>query len=190
MSRKAAIRVEGIMDDAAIVAGLRAGDPEALGFAFQKFRRPIRSYAARGTGSMAVADEILQETFLRLARHGRDLRPDSKIAAWLFAVARNLVRSHRRWSWLDGDRLAALAKRAVARPARPDELHEAGDALNRMADALDAMPTSEREAAWLSVVDGLDPADAAAVLGVTPEAARRRLSRARARLRDALKEDP
>lgn len=189
MSRRRVIGVEVTMDDAAIVAGLRAGDPEALRVAFDRFRRPIRSYAARGAGSLAVADEVVQETFLRLARHGRDLRPDTRLAAWLFTVARNLVRSHRRWAWLDGDRLAALARRTVGRPTRPDEMVEAADALNRMADALDAMPASEREVAWLSVVDGLEPADAAAVLGVTPEAARQRLSRARARWRDALKED-
>lgn len=174
------------MTDAEIVAGLREGHEAAFVAAWRRWQVPLRGHAARMTGDLAVADDIVQETFLRLARHGRGLRADSRIAAWLFTVASNLGRSHRRWAWLDGDRLLVLWRRVRRGPDRPDEIVEAQRALQAVHAALEALPPAEREVAALTLVAGLELGDVALVLGVSPEAARQRSSRAKAKLRAAL----
>ncbi|MEZ4234578.1 MAG: RNA polymerase sigma factor [Myxococcota bacterium] len=99
--------------DARAVDGLRRGDPAAFDDVFDRHHRRVWAFLVRLTGRTEVADELLQETFVRLARHGRRLRPDTRLRAWLFTVARNLWRSHQRWAWLDGRRLAELASRAL-----------------------------------------------------------------------------
>ncbi len=167
---------------------LLRGDPAAWDVAFAAFREPVWRFLLRLSGRTEVAEELLQETFLRLATHATRLRPDTNLRAWLFTVARNLYRSHRRWAWLDGQRLAELASRAVSRGADPTplELCAASQTGRRVEAALAAMPDSLREVALLVLVEHLQPSEAAEVLGLTPEAVRQRLARARKILDEAI----
>jgi RNA polymerase sigma-70 factor (ECF subfamily) len=140
-------------------------------------------------GKTELAEELLQETFLRLAAHGTRLRPDTDLRAWLFTVARNLWRSHRRWSWLDGQRLLELAARAASAGARdptPHELAAASEAGRTVERALAELSDANREVAVLVLIEKLEPGEAAVVLGLPPDTVRQRLARARAALAAAL----
>lgn len=174
-------------EHADLVAGLRRGDPAAFDAAFDAYRGRLWGFLLRLSGRVEVAEELLQETFLRLAGHARDLRPDTNLRAWLFTVARNLHRSHRRWAWLDGQRLAELASRAVqATTPTPLEAAAASEAGRAVERALAAMPPANREVALLVLVERMEPAEAAEVLGLKPDAVRQRLARARQAISDAL----
>jgi RNA polymerase sigma factor (sigma-70 family) len=119
---------------------------------------------------------------VRLASHARRLREDTRLSAWLFTVARNLARSHRRWAWLDGQRLAELATRVLLRGApepTPLERYAETETARQLERALASMAPSSREVALLVWIEQLSPSEAAAVLGIRPEAARQRLARAR-----------
>ena len=164
------------------VSGLRAGDAGAFDAVYRAYRPRIYGFLWRMTRRPEVAEELLQETFLRLARHAPRLDPDTRLEVWLFAVARNLWRSWARWSVVDGTRLVGWAssfwaQRSPPTPEAALAAQETGAALER---ALGALPPALREVAVLVGVEGLSPGDAAAVLGITPEAARQRWSRARA----------
>lgn len=173
--------------DADLVVSLRRGDPAAFDLAFARWRGPIWGFLLRLSQRREVAEELLQETFLRLAGHARDLRADTNLRAWLFTVARNLFRSHRRWAWVDGRRLAELAARAVgAETVTPLEAAAASEAGRKVEAALAAMPAGNREVALLVLVERMEPQEAAQVLGLAPEAVRQRLARARRQIADAL----
>jgi RNA polymerase sigma-70 factor (ECF subfamily) len=170
------------MEDAALVAGLRSGDPRAFDATVVRYSQRLWAFLLRLCGRQELAEELLQETFVRLASHGRSLREDTRLSAWLFTVARNLARSHRRWAWLDGQRLAELAVRAILRSApepTPLERYAETETAQKLERALASMPPSSREVAILVWVEQMSPSDAATVLGIKPEAARQRLARAR-----------
>lgn len=172
-----------------LVVGLRAGHPDAIAAAFRTWQAPIYRFLHRLSGSAPIAEELVQATFLRLCRHGRLLRADTRLGPWLYTVARNLYRSHRRWSWLDGTRLLELAG-AVPAARPPDAFDEvaASEAARRLSAAVSGLPAAAREVFVLVAFEGLSPEAAAEVLEIRPDAARQRLARARAKLNEIMGE--
>ncbi len=130
---------------------------------------------------------------MRLARHATRLEPDTRLGAWLFTVAKNLVRSHRRWSLLDVERLLELGWQPKGASHSPFDHALASEKAQMLDRALRALPAKYKEALLLVAERTLEPGDAAVVLGLTPAAFRQRLSRARAMLEERvarLEKDP
>lgn len=176
------------LDSQAILAGLARGDPRAFDTVYDSCRAPLHAFLVRLTGSFSLAEDLLQETWLRLARHSRALPPGTELRPWLFTVARNLYRSHRRWALLDAGRLRELGLLpAAAGPLGPLEAATASAARRELEAAVALLPVDQREVLLLCSVSGFEPAQAASILGISPEAARQRLSRARARMRERLR---
>jgi RNA polymerase sigma-70 factor (ECF subfamily) len=172
-----------------LVQALREGDASAFDVVYDQHRPRIHGWLLRMTRDRAVAEELLQETFLRLARHAPRLRPDTNLRAWLFTVARNLARSHRRWAWLDASRLLASRDRPATTAPTPEDLAGASEAQRRVDAALAALPPASREVLLLVVYEHLEPGEAATVLGIEPAALRQRLARARQQLAEHLGEE-
>jgi RNA polymerase sigma-70 factor (ECF subfamily) len=172
----------------ALVDALRRGDRAAFDAVYDRFRARLFSFLARLSGDRALAEDLTQETFVRLARKATELAPDTRLRAWLFAVARNLHHDHRRRRLLDLDRLQSLALWPEHRaPTRsPLDLTEADETRRRLEHALLRVPEPMREALLLVVVEGLSNEEAATILALRPDAVRQRVSRARALLREAL----
>src|SRR5690348_227615 len=80
-------------NDRAIVSGLRRGDPLALDCAFALYKDRLFRFLVRLGGRRDLAEDLLQETFLQLARNALRLLPDTDLGAWLFTVARNAWRA-------------------------------------------------------------------------------------------------
>lgn len=172
-----------------LVQGLRHGDPGAFDAVYVEWRPRVYSFLLRLCGQPALAADLSQETWMRLATHALQLTPETRLTAWLFAVARNLYRSHRRWTWLSGQRLAELTWETLTHAEHatsPFDTLAADEAQRRLERALARVPEKYREALLLVCVERLDPAEAAAVAGITPENLRQRLARGRALLSEAL----
>jgi RNA polymerase sigma factor (sigma-70 family) len=171
-----------------LVDALRRGDAAAFDAVYAKYRGRILGFLLRLTRRRDVAEDLFQETFCKLARHAPGLAEDTDLAAWLFRVARNACVSHRRWSMLDISRLVTLGEDAL--PAAPGIDPEARtDAARRVSQlelALASLPAGSREVLLLVGVEGFEQEQAAEVLGITYEALRQRLSRARAQLAQKL----
>lgn len=174
-----------------VVERLRAGDSAAFGEVYAACHARLFGFLLRLTRDEALARDLAQETWLRLAANARRLAPDSEPGAWLFTVARNLYVSRRRWALLDRERLRELAGvGGSAVDVRSPLEHACRDQLQRAVErALAALPLPEREVMLLVCVEGFAAHDAARMLELTPEALRKRLSRARAKLRAALPAD-
>lgn len=174
----------------ALVGRLRRGELAAFDEIYDALRPQVFSFLARLSKQRALAEELLQETFVRLAKKARELDEDTRLLPFLYTVARNLYVSHRRVEQLEGDHKAQYVLEDSSAPATPFELAAANETRVRLEQAISALPDNYREVILLVAVAQLEPAEAAKVVGIAPEALRQRLSRARALLRDALDETP
>jgi len=152
----------------------------------------VLGYALRRCASREDALDVTAETFLVAWRRRTEMPAEPDDArAWLFGVARgclaNLARGDRRSQRL-GQRLAeTMDPGTLPDPAR---IHEGRADARQVRRALDALSADDRELVTLTAWEGLTPAQAGGLLGLTPGAARVRLHRARLRLRASLTPDP
>ena len=174
--------------DPDLIARLRAGDPGAFDEVHGRFHARLFGFLVRLARSRDVAEDLLAETWLRLVARGSSLRPDTQIGPWLFTVARNLYVSYCRSRFLEtghADDLLGLWPSGCHQPS-PLEETAASETERRLESALASLPAAYREVLLLVGVEGLPPSEAAAICGVTPEALRQRLHRARVMLSDRL----
>jgi RNA polymerase sigma-70 factor (ECF subfamily) len=179
-------------DERPLVARLRAGDTDAFDEVYEAYRPRVFAFLLRMSRSRTVAEDLLDEAWLRLVRHAPSLRPDTHIGPWLFTVARNLYWTHRRDSLVEetsAPELLTLWPSPTPWPS-PFDLAAAGELERRVEIALSTLSPQYREVLLLIAHESLTPTDAAAVCGITPDALRQRLLRARAALAQKLDETP
>ncbi|HZR25110.1 MAG TPA: RNA polymerase sigma factor [Vicinamibacterales bacterium] len=170
----------------ALVERLRQGDAEAFDEAYTAFNTRLFTFLLRLSRRRDVAEDLVEETWLRFVKHARRLRPDTRLGPWLFTVARNLHVSFTRARVLEDSATAslfALWPFGVEQPS-PFEATAGSELERRVERALAALPSASREVLLLVGVAGLSHSDAADVCGITPEALRQRLHRARNQLHD------
>ena len=172
----------------ALVSGLKAGDPAAFDAVHAAFNGRLFSFLVRLSRRREVAEDLLEETWLRLVSHAARLRPDTRLAPWLFTVARNLYVSYQRSRMLEDTHAASLIGLwpCGLTGASPFEATAANEMERQIEAALMSLPATYREVLLLVGVDGFRPVEAAEICGITPEAFRQRLSRARALLASKL----
>jgi RNA polymerase sigma-70 factor (ECF subfamily) len=175
-------------DEPELVAGLRRGDTAAFDRVYELYRPRLFAFLLRLSRERTVAEDLLDETWLRLVAHARSLRPDTRLAAWLFTVARNLYWTYRRDSLAEEEGAADLLTLWPARDCWPSpfDVVASGELGSRVERALATLSPQHREVLLLVGYEGLTPTEAAAVCQVRPDAMRQRLARARAALVEAL----
>ena len=173
-----------------LVARLKVGDSAAFEAIYEAFRPRLFSFLARLSRRRDVAEDLLEETWLRLVARAGTLTDDARVGPWLFTVARNLYFSWRRSRAVDEARTSDLDP-AWPAPERGDSPFEAAaraELERRVEAALARLPLPDREVLLLVGVEGLTPSEAAAVCGLPAVTLRARLHRARERL--AVEMDP
>ncbi|WP_436647227.1 RNA polymerase sigma factor [Actinoplanes sp. URMC 104] len=181
-------------------AGLTDGDlirlsgtqPESFGAIFDRHATAIHRYLARRVG-VALADDLTAETFLTAfkSRGTYDLsRPDA--LPWLYGIAANLLRGHRR---TELRQYRALARTGIdPAPAAPDDRVlsrvTAAEHVRALAGALARLSAGERDVLTLISQAQLSYPEAARALDIPVGTVRSRLHSARKRLRAALHDFP
>ncbi len=175
----------------ALVERLRRGDSNAFDEIYEAFNARLFTFLVRLSRRRDVAEDLLEETWLRLVKHGQQLRADTRLGPWLFTVARNLHVSYIRSRMIEDSAAASLIALwpYSTNCSSPFEAAAANELQRRIERALAAMPSALREVLLLVAVAGVDHSDAADVCGITPEALRQRLHRARETLTKALARD-
>jgi RNA polymerase sigma-70 factor, ECF subfamily len=165
----------------ALVGRLRTGDSAAFDEIYDALNPRVFSFLCRLARSRTVAEDLLGETWLRLVSVSGELREDTRLVPWLFTVARNLYisycRSRAREQAYTSDMILLWPGEL---PRSPFELALFSEHEQRLEEALAELPAAYREVLLLVGSEGLRPTDAAAVCGISVEAFRQRLSRARA----------
>ncbi len=177
-------------DERELVARLKRGEAAAFDRIYETYRPRLFGFLARLTRRGDLAEDLLQETWLRLARHAGRLADDTRLGPWLFTVARNLHRSHRRWARLalDGSGWEPRWSPEGVERTSPFDLASASELERRLEAALAGLPVNYREVVLLVAVERMEPIEAARVLGLKPDALRQRLSRGRAMIMERLEE--
>lgn len=168
------------MDEAALVEGLRTGQVAAFDRVYALHQARVFSFLLRLSGRREVAEDLAQETWIKLAKAAPTLREDTRLLPYLFTVARHAFISWRRWAMLDLSRLVTIGFEATA--DSPADLHARTEDIALLERALQKLPVASREVLLLVGVEGLAQDEAAKILGLEYAALRKRLSRARAEL--------
>ena len=174
--------------DTELLLRLAAGEDPVLGELMQRWAPRVRSYLMRLTGNESVAEDLTEETFVRLYQTRHRFRPAPHAGAfstWLFGIAANLGREHLRWK----QRHPTSPLDSEPEPMEPDSPESQAESRERaeaVRHAIAQLPEDFREAVLLSEYEEMTHAQIAEVSGCTPKAVERRLSRAREMLRNAL----
>ena len=167
-----------------LVVRLKAGDPAAFDAIYEAYRPRLFGFLVRLSRRRDVAEDLLEETWLRLVTRSATLTDDARLGPWLFTVARNLYFSWRRSRAVDVSRTSELDP-AWPAPERGDSPFEAAarrELERRVEAALARLPLRDRELLLLVGVEGLTPSEAAGVCGLPAVTLRARLHRAREKL--------
>jgi RNA polymerase sigma-70 factor (ECF subfamily) len=173
--------------DAALLARCVSGDGEAFRDLMMRHLGAVHATARRIMASPGEADDVAQETFLKLWRGAADITvPASGLRPWLRRVAANLaidaLRKTKRLDVTDD-----VPEHAVA-PGQLDDL-EASDRAGRVEEALARLPERQRVAIGLFHFEELSQRDVAAAMEISEDALESLLARARRRLRQLLADD-
>ncbi len=156
--------------------------------AYDTFQRDIHAFLRGATRDAETAEDLTQETFVRLLREVRAGRTPDNVRAWLYTVAANLVTSRGRRMVVAERFKSILADRGVGEDPAHDLVRSERRALVQR--GLDQLPVDARTALLLSA-HGFSGREIARILGRTEGATRSLLTRARIRLRERLMElDP
>ena len=134
--------------EADLVKRLQQGDLEAFDRLFERHRKPILAYVAGMLRDTGLAEDVVQECFVELARHIGDIDPERGVRPWLFRVARN-----RAIDQLRRRREAALPEGEQDKVERPDR----GAALDESPPS--QLAAKERDAQLKQAVALLEPKD-------------------------------
>jgi RNA polymerase sigma-70 factor, ECF subfamily len=171
-----------------LVSAARAGDAAAIEAVYGATAGPIYTLLRRLVRRPAIAEELLQETFVDVLEHIGAFEGRCPLPAWIRTLAVNralmYLRSpwHRGLEWLDKD--PGGADRLPAPRREPGAPLDPG--LER---ALMTLPSLGRAVVWLHDVEGYTHADIGFALGRTPSFSKSQLARAHRRLREALGRD-
>ncbi|MFU8870997.1 RNA polymerase sigma factor [Micromonospora sp. SL4-19] len=149
--------------------------------------QPLLAYALRRAMQPEDAADVVAETFLVAWRRCHELPADAEVRLWLYGVARRVLANHHR-TGVRRERLGERLRQRMWDIVAADPGSEVPERLAVQA-ALARLGEFDREVLTLTIWEGLEPRDVAAVLRVSPAVVRTRLSRARARLRDLIGDD-
>src|SRR5262245_7150511 len=168
---------------------VRHGDTAAFATIHAASNSRVFGFLARLAGSRDGAEDLLEETWLRFVANATRLDAETRLGPWLFTVARNVFVTHCRSRAMESRATATLGLWPPPVQSSPFEETAGNELQRRVEAALARLPIDAREVLLLVGVEGLRPMEAASVCGVTPEALRQRLKRARTLLAQRLADE-
>ena len=179
--------------DGDLVTRWKAGDESAFESLIRRHEGRVFGLLMRMLGNREDAQDVAQEAFISLHRHGHRFRHDARFSTFVYRVAANAALNRRRTLGRKNARLRKLQTRQAAGddlPATPRDPESAAFGAQvqvRVQDALLQLPTDLRAATILYDIEGLSYKEIAAVLEIPEGTVKSRIHRARSALRDRLK---
>jgi len=175
-------------DTARLVDGLHSGDPEILDSLIEIYQHRLFRYLLSITGSRPMAQDLFQETWLRVLERGRQYRSQWKFEVWLFSIARHLVIDEARrkkgtslQELMDPE--AGTGFQPVADSPSPFEEMSAGEEGQRVMRLLSRIPAAYREVLVLRFRDELALEEIATIVHAPLSTVKSRLYRGLGALR-------
>jgi len=153
-------------------------DGEAFAQIVSFYTGPALGVAQRMLSDRALAEDAVQETFLRIIRGRRQYRRSRPFSSWFYAILRNVCVDILRKQSRENSALQELASQQVFTA----QVVKSSDA----SDLLRALPRGERDVLDLRIIHNLTFRDISAALGISEEAAKKRAQRGLRRLRESI----
>jgi RNA polymerase sigma-70 factor (ECF subfamily) len=180
--------------DDELVDAAKSGNREALEQLLERHQGQVFRYGLRMCRAEEDAKDVLQETLIAAARTLPEFRGASSVSTWLYTIAKSFCIKQRRRSKFAPEAIDSLDGGAPARavvqvedPARgPDEALDGRRLQAALENAIGALEPKYREVLVLRDVEGLSAVEVAEVLGLSVEAVKSRLHRARVAVRERI----
>lgn len=173
--------------DEELMLAYRGGDAGAFETLYARHRGALYRFVLRSlkgnASDRALAEDLFQETWIRVIDARARYAPSAKFKTWLYTIAHNLLVDHWRRKGLT---LVEMSEDMAAAPDDPARQAEARESLARLLQAIEALPVAQREAFLLHEEGGLSVAEIAAATGTNEEAAKSRLRYALMKLRNSV----
>ncbi|HXD19120.1 MAG TPA: sigma-70 family RNA polymerase sigma factor [Vicinamibacterales bacterium] len=170
------------MTDETLMHAVRKGDVAKLGLLFERHHRPLFDFLARMTGNAAVAEDLVQDVFVRVLKYRATWRDEGRFETWLFRIARNARADYFRSRTLD-EPIDEAAGHASHAPLAIDTLARDRE-VARLQRALMLLREDKRELIVLARYRGMKLEAIADLLGVEVGTVKVRMHRAVKDLRD------
>ena len=164
--------------DETLAVRAQHGDLAAFEALARRFQGRAFSYAVRMTGDAHEAEDLTQETLLRVHGSLGRFDPTQPFAGWLFGIAAHVCRDWLRWRGRRREQASDTVEGVQGGKSPADEA-AAAEERERVARAVRRLPAKYREVVVLHYLEEMSYEDVAAALRIRPDAARRRALRAR-----------
>ena len=182
------------VDDQTLVQGILDGDVKAFEELVGRYENKVFRLAIKLTRNETLAEEVLQEVFLRVYEKLYTFRGESAFSSWLYRIAANVCfaklnveKKHIHTDLDDEMSQIEIGGMGSDQPAEtPDQALLSEEAQRLISEAIDKLPDDFRVVVLLRDVEGLSNEEVARILGLTVPAVKSRLHRARLTLRKKL----
>ena len=164
----------------------RAGDLAAMESLYEMFKGPVFGLVYRYCQNRAVAEDLLQDVFLKVFSHMEGVREAATFPGWIFRIAVNTAYSHLRQKRVQGDKLVPLGD-VEGRLEEPGAEPVERDLQGPLEEAIQALAPRLRSVFVLHDVQGYKHEEIARLLGCAIGTSKSQLFKARIKVRDHLK---
>jgi RNA polymerase sigma-70 factor (ECF subfamily) len=175
--------------DEELMLNVQKGDMAAFEALYDRYQKRLFHFILRFARQRSLAEDILQETFLRLLKGRKSYRKGSRFSTYLFIIGRNLCLDALK-SWERRHLLLSQEdeiERAADKSKGPDKILEETETGKNIQSAIEALPADQREVLILSKYSGLSYDGIARIVNSTPTAVKQKAYRAMQSLRQRLK---
>lgn len=173
--------------DPAVLARAQGGDAEAMEQVLSTLAPTLQRFARRLCGDGPDVDDTVQDSLLQIARKLPEFEGRSSLTSWSYAVARSAC-SHRRRGLKNRPPVEdEFADERVSEAPSPERIASDAELSRLLHEVLDRLPDDYREVIVLRDIEGLTTPEAAEAVGLSVDALKSRLHRARSALREALR---
>ena len=153
----------------------------------KRYYAPLLSFFRKRTRNPAEVEDLVQQVFLKLARHP-DIADIENPDAYIFQTASNTLKDHLRRDLVRGefDALAEMAQEELSSEFSPERVLMGRENVSRLVAALRALPERTRDVFVLRCFEGLKHAEIAQLMGVSVRAVEKHAARALAHVSEAL----
>ncbi len=193
------IALDGLSDEQ-LMLSCQKGKYEALEELYRRYHRPMLMFIMRLIQNREMAEDLVQETFLRVYNNRDTWQPRSKFTSWLYRIARNLCIDEKRRYWnrhvhmdsqmnsvVDPDGVYSFVERVEDKGGDARETYASKIDEDTIKSAINQLSDEQREVIVLNKYQGLSYIEIAEILGSTPESIKQRAYRAHLKLRQILR---
>lgn len=175
-----------ITDWSNLLQGAKRGDDQAFAVIYAELAKPVFRFVFSRTKDESLAEDITQETMVRLYQHLDQLaESEHSVLPWCYTVAKRLMIDNFRRKHSTDVSLEELLE--VGSGEKPEEAANLRHQFAQLTTELENLSTDEHQAIWLKYIDGLSNEEIATALAKTEVAVRKLQSRGLAKLRLVLK---